>query len=82
MVNKNVKIPLDIEYDENFLEYFNIINDVKYFENNKNITTILIDYDYEYQNILINQNVYIVHTYLELVNLLDFFLENKELLGD
>lgn len=69
------------KYENDFLDNFNIVYDIKKLSKEKNYN-ILIDIDYKYTDKITNQDVYIIHSILELENVLDFFYDNIELLED
>ena len=71
-----------INYDEEFLKHFYIISNIKEYKENEKRYTILLDKDYKYQNLIINKNIYIVHSLLEIYNILIFFHQNIDLLED
>lgn len=67
------------KYENDFLDNFNIVYDIKELSKEKDYN-ILIDIDYKYTDKITNQDVYIIHSILELENVLDFFYDNIELL--
>lgn len=69
------------KYENDFLDNFNIVYDIKELSKEKDYN-ILIDIDYKYTDKITNQDVYIIHSILELENVLDFFYDNIELLED
>lgn len=69
------------KYENDFLDNFNIVYDIKKLSKEKNYN-ILIDKDYKYTDEISNQDVYIIHSILELENILDFFYDNIEFLED
>lgn len=71
-----------INYDEEFLKHFYIISNIKEYKENEKRYTILLDKDYKYQNLIINKNIYVVHSLLEIYNILNFFHQNIDLLED
>lgn len=71
-----------INYDEEFLKHFYIISNIKEYKENEKRYTILLDKDYKYQNLIINKNIYVVHSLLEIYDILFFFHQNIDLLGD
>lgn len=69
------------KYENDFLDNFNIVYDIKELSKEKDYN-ILIDIDYKYTDKITNQDVYIIHSILELENVLDFFYDNIEFLED
>ena len=69
------------KYENDFLDNFNIVYDIKELSKEKDYN-ILIDIDYKYTDKITNQDVYIIHSILELENVLDFFYDNIKFLED
>lgn len=68
-------------YDIDFLEQFNIIYGKGSSKEEKNKINILIDFESEFQDLVINKNIYVIHSYIELKSVIDFFLNNKKFIG-
>ena len=69
------------KYENDFLDNFNIVYDIKELSKEKDYN-ILIDIDYKYTDKITNQDVYIIHSILELEDVLGFFYDNIEFLDD
>lgn len=77
--NYNIKKILT-KYNNNLLEKMNISEDISKFKIKKNKINIFLDYEYNYINYFINENIYIIHSIEQLEQFLSF-LSNKEVIN-
>ena len=77
--NYNIKKILT-KYNNNLLEKMNISEDISKFKIKKNKINIFLDYEYNYINYFINENIYIIHSIEQLEQFLSF-LSNKKVIN-